>query len=160
MFDATVLWDRAHLAAWREEVRRKGKVLVFTNGCFDLVHVGHVRLLEAAAREGDVLLVALNSDASVRRLKGPSRPIVPLEERAEVIGAIRWVDRVAAFEEDTPYELIRLVQPDILVKGGDWAPEHVVGKDVVDARGGRVVIVPLVEGRSTTSLLRRFGFRG
>ncbi|MBN1426461.1 D-glycero-beta-D-manno-heptose 1-phosphate adenylyltransferase [Candidatus Fermentibacteria bacterium] len=147
------LWDRADLACWREALRVRGRTLVFTNGCFDILHIGHVRLLEAAAKLGDTLLVALNSDDSVRRLKGLSRPVVTLEERAETLAALRWVDRVAAFAEDTPLEIITLLRPNILVKGGDWSPDRVVGREVVEASGGRVVIIPLVENRSTSSLL-------
>ncbi|MCU0612789.1 MAG: D-glycero-beta-D-manno-heptose 1-phosphate adenylyltransferase [Candidatus Eisenbacteria bacterium] len=147
------LWDRPALLAWREGLRVQGHALVFTNGCFDILHVGHVRLLATAASLGSRLLVAVNSDESVRRLKGSGRPVVPLAERAETLAALRCVDRVAAFDEDTPLELISLLNPDVLVKGGDWSPDRVVGRDVVEARGGRVVIIPLVAGRSSTRLV-------
>lgn len=155
MCTTTELFDRQALLAWRQELRARGMKLVFTNGCFDLLHVGHVRLLREARALGDGLVVALNSDESVRRLKGPGRPLVPLEERAEVIAAIRWVDRVTAFAEDTPLALISLLEPDVLVKGSDWAPSSIVGREVVEGRGGKVVVVPVVPGRSTTLLLER-----
>lgn len=155
MCETIELWDRADLLAWRERMRAHGKKLVFTNGCFDILHLGHIRLLHQAASLGDALLVALNSDDSVMRLKGPSRPVVPLAERAETVAALRCVGRVTAFAEDTPLELITVVKPDILVKGGDWAPDRVVGREVVEAGGGRVVIIPLVEGRSTSALLEK-----
>jgi D-beta-D-heptose 7-phosphate kinase/D-beta-D-heptose 1-phosphate adenosyltransferase len=128
---------------------------VFTNGCFDVLHAGHVRYLAAARGEGDLLVVGLNDDASVRRLKGAPRPIHPLEDRAEVLSALSMVDHVVAFSEDTPEALIRELLPDVLVKGADWAAKGVVGSDVVTARGGRVVLVPLLEGRSTTATLER-----
>jgi rfaE bifunctional protein nucleotidyltransferase chain/domain len=155
----TTLWDRKSLLSWRKTLKRKGLRLVFTNGCFDVLHVGHVRLLEEAASLGDCLLVALNSDESVRRLKGPDRPFTVLEERAEIIAALRSVQRVTAFNEDTPYALIELIRPDVLVKGGDWSPDDVVGKDIVEASGGSVSIVPLVVGRSTSQLIERIRSR-
>jgi D-beta-D-heptose 7-phosphate kinase/D-beta-D-heptose 1-phosphate adenosyltransferase len=151
----TMLWNRAELVSWRKTLQKEGLRLVFTNGCFDLLHVGHVRLLERAASLGDRLLVALNSDESVRRLKGTERPFTLLEERAEIVTALRSVDRITAFGEDTPYELIKLVRPDVLVKGGDWLPDEVVGKDIVEADGGVVEIIPLVPGRSTSELIRK-----
>jgi D-beta-D-heptose 7-phosphate kinase/D-beta-D-heptose 1-phosphate adenosyltransferase len=134
---------------------RDGRRLVFTNGCFDLVHAGHVRSLAAARAAGDLLVVALNDDASVRRLKGPSRPLVPQDARAEVIAALEMVDYVTFFGEDTPARLIASLEPDVLVKGGDWAPEHVVGRETVEARGGRVLIVPTAPGFSTSALVER-----
>jgi D-beta-D-heptose 7-phosphate kinase/D-beta-D-heptose 1-phosphate adenosyltransferase len=149
------LLDRAALAARLAPSRAAGHRLVFTNGCFDLLHAGHVRLLAAARAFGDLLVVGVNSDASVRRLKGPDRPVLGLEERAELLAALRPVDVVAAFEEDTPLELIRCVRPHVLVKGGDWSRDQVVGREVVEAAGGRVEIVQLVTGQSTTALLRR-----
>ena len=147
------LWDRDDLVSWRKALKEEGLRLVFTNGCFDVLHVGHIRLLEEAALLGDRLLVALNSDESVRRLKGPRRPLTVLEERAEILAAVRFVDRVVAFGEDTPYELIELVRPDVLVKGGDWSLEKVVGRSIVEANGGSVSIVPLVAGRSSSRLI-------
>jgi D-beta-D-heptose 7-phosphate kinase/D-beta-D-heptose 1-phosphate adenosyltransferase len=144
---------QARVAAWRAQ----GLTVGFTNGCFDLLHPGHVSLLAQAAGACDRLIVALNSDASVRRLKGDTRPIQPLAARARVIGALRGVDLVMAFEEDTPLALIEALQPDVLVKGADYREDQVVGADVVKARGGRVVLAGLVEGESTSALARRAG---
>ncbi|MEB2284013.1 MAG: D-glycero-beta-D-manno-heptose 1-phosphate adenylyltransferase [Polyangiaceae bacterium UTPRO1] len=149
--------DRAAAAAKAEEARRARQRVVFTNGCFDILHVGHVRYLAAARESGDLLVVGLNSDASVRRLhKGPERPLVPEAARAEVVAALAAVDWVTIFDEDTPADLIAAIQPDVLVKGADWAPDRVVGREIVEARGGRVVLVPLVAGFSTTSLIERW----
>lgn len=136
---------------WRE----KGRKVVFTNGCFDLLHLGHIKLLSAAAALGDKLVVGLNSDASVARLKGDSRPILPVEERAGVLSALEFVDTVVIFDQDTPLEVIRVLTPDILVKGGDYTRDTVVGADIVEAAGGRVAIVPLMAGKSTTSLIAK-----
>jgi len=136
-------------------LRRTGKRIVFTNGCFDLIHPGHVRYLRAAKRLGDVLVVALNSDASVRRLKGAGRPLVPQRDRCEVMAALEMVDYVTVFGNDTPYRLIKLLQPDVLVKGGDWTPDQIVGADVVRARGGTVRSLPFAPGYSTTRLVER-----
>lgn len=148
--------DRATAAAKADEARRAGKRVVFTNGCFDLLHVGHVRYLAAARDAGDLLVVGVNSDASVRRLsKGPERPLVAEAARAEVLAALAAVDWVTVFDEDTPAELIAAILPDVLVKGADWAPDRVVGREIVEARGGRVVLVPVVEGFSTTALVER-----
>ena len=141
----------AELERWRAA----GETLVFTNGVFDLVHRGHVEYLEEARALGDRLVVGLNSDASVRRLKGPERPMVPERERAEVLAALACVDRVAIFDDDTPERLIHEVRPDVLVKGGDWALSAIVGREFVEARGGRVVAVLLREGLSTTALVAR-----
>lgn len=129
--------------------------LVFTNGCFDLLHRGHVELLIAARAHGDRLVVGLNSDDSVRRLKGPGRPLTPAADRAVCLAALEAVDGVVLFDEDTPAELIEALQPDVVVKGGDYTPDRVVGRETVEARGGRVVIVPLLAGRSTSDLLAR-----
>lgn len=129
--------------------------IVFTNGCFDILHVGHIRYLQEAAKLGDVLIIGLNSDNSVKRLKGPERPINSELERAEMLGALGFVDYVAIFEEDTPLELIKKIQPDVLVKGGDYSNEYVVGTDVVEARGGKLVLIPFVEGKSTTNIIER-----
>jgi len=138
-------------AAWRAAGRR----VVLTNGCFDLLHAGHVALLEAARREGDVLVVAINSDASVRRLKGAGRPLVPEPERAEALSALEAVDRVVAYDQDTPLAVVKALLPDVLVKGADWAEDAIVGRAEVESAGGRVVRVGLVPGRSTTSLVER-----
>ncbi|MCS6790582.1 MAG: D-glycero-beta-D-manno-heptose 1-phosphate adenylyltransferase [Bacteroidia bacterium] len=129
--------------------------IVFTNGCFDILHLGHVSYLEEAARLGDVLIVGLNSDESVRRLKGSQRPLLPQEARARILAALEFVDAVVIFEEDTPLRLIEKIAPDILVKGGDYTPDTVVGASFVQSLGGEVVILPLIEGYSTTQLLRK-----
>jgi D-beta-D-heptose 7-phosphate kinase/D-beta-D-heptose 1-phosphate adenosyltransferase len=134
--------------------------IVFTNGCFDLLHRGHVEYLAAARQLGDVLVVGLNSDASVRRLKGPDRPINPEGDRAAVLDALRAVDFVTIFEEDTPAALIEAVQPNVLVKGADYTEDRIVGADIVRRRGGRVVIVPLLGGRSTSGLIARIRRQG
>jgi len=138
-----------------ERLRRAGMRIVFTNGCFDLIHPGHVRYLRAAKRLGDVLVVALNSDSSVRRLKGPGRPLVAQGDRCEVVAALEMVDYVTVFSADTPYELIQALAPDVLVKGGDWKPDQIVGADLVRARGGTVRSLPFVRGYSTSTLVRK-----
>lgn len=136
--------------------RRHGRTIVFTNGVFDLLHPGHVRYLQAARACGDVLVVGVNSDRSVRTLgKAPGRPIHPEHERAEVVSALAAVDAVVIFDEDTPHALVSALQPDVLAKGADWAADAIVGRDVVEARGGRVVRIPLIEGHSTTGIVRR-----
>jgi D-beta-D-heptose 7-phosphate kinase/D-beta-D-heptose 1-phosphate adenosyltransferase len=145
----------AELAREREAWKAEGRRVVFTNGCFDLLHAGHLALLEAARGQGDVLIVAINSDASVRGLKGPGRPVVPEQERAEVLEALESVDRVVIYDEPTPLETIRVLVPDVLVKGADWAEDKVVGREVVEAAGGRVVRVELLPGQSTSALLER-----
>lgn len=147
-------WDEGR--AWR--ARLDGS-LVFTNGVFDLLHPGHVDVLTAARREGDALVVGLNSDASVRRLKGPERPVRSEAERAYVLAALAAVDAVIVFDEDTPLELIRALEPDVIVKGGDYTEATVVGAPDVRARGGRVVIVPITPGHSTTSTIARLRAR-
>jgi D-beta-D-heptose 7-phosphate kinase/D-beta-D-heptose 1-phosphate adenosyltransferase len=152
--------SRQHLLAEVHRRRLAGQTVVFTNGCFDLLHPGHVRLLREAAGMGDFLVVGLNSDASVRRLKGPSRPLNPALARAEVLSALEAVDAVTVFDEDTPLELITAIRPDVLVKGGDYRPEQVVGRAEVSEAGGRLVLVPLVEGHSTTTMVRRARERG
>ena len=139
----------------RRAWRGSGCTVVLTNGCFDLLHPGHVALLEAARREGDVLVVAVNSDASVRGLKGTGRPLVPQAERAEVLLALEPVDRVVVYDDPTPLSVIEALLPDVLVKGADWAEDAIVGRPEVEAAGGRVVRVPLVGGRSTTALVDR-----
>jgi rfaE bifunctional protein nucleotidyltransferase chain/domain len=136
-------------------VRAAGGLVVFTNGVFDLLHPGHVRYLRAARDLGDALVVGVNSDRSVRANKGPERPINPEAERAEVLAALACVDAAVIFDEDTPYGLITRLQPDMLVKGADWGEHEIVGRDVVEARGGRVVRVPLAQGFSTTALIER-----
>jgi rfaE bifunctional protein nucleotidyltransferase chain/domain len=146
---------RADISARVGALRAQNVRIVFTNGCFDLVHAGHVEYLYAAKRAGNVLIVGLNSDASVARAKGPGRPTVPQSERAEVIAALEMVDLVTIFDEDTPLELIKSVRPDVLVKGADWAYDEVVGRVEVEAGGGQVLLVPLRQGVSTTALVER-----
>lgn len=146
----------ARLAPLLEEARRRKRRIVFTNGCFDLMHVGHTRYLEEAKALGDVLVVGVNTDASVRTLnKAPDRPIVPDAQRAEVIAALGCVDYVVLFAEPDPGNLIAAVQPDVLVKGGDWKPDQIVGREIVEARGGAVKTIPLVPGHSTTAMIHR-----
>jgi rfaE bifunctional protein nucleotidyltransferase chain/domain len=146
------IYSREELIAARAEWKRQGKTVVFTNGCYDLLHPGHIRLLEAARSLGDVLILALNSDASVRRIKGPGRPLVPQQDRADLAAALAAVDAVTLFAEDTPRELIAAVLPDILVKGADWA-HWVAGREEVEAAGGKVVTLPLEPGYSTTGIV-------
>jgi D-beta-D-heptose 7-phosphate kinase/D-beta-D-heptose 1-phosphate adenosyltransferase len=134
-------------------LKRKGKRIVFTNGCFDLLHIGHVRYLEKAKALGDVLVVGVNSDSSVRKLKGPRRPILPEQERAEILSGLGCVDYVALFDEINPLKLITSLKPNVLVKGGDWTKEQTVGKEVVERSGGEVIILPFVKGASTSNLI-------
>jgi D-beta-D-heptose 7-phosphate kinase/D-beta-D-heptose 1-phosphate adenosyltransferase len=136
-------------------LRQAGKSIVFTNGVYDLLHPGHVRYLQAARALGDALIVGVNSDRSVRANKGPDRPVNPEGERAEVIAALSCVDAAIVFDEDTPHAIISRLQPDVLVKGADWAEDAIVGRDVVEARGGRVVRMPVEQGFSTTDLIGR-----
>jgi D-glycero-beta-D-manno-heptose 1-phosphate adenylyltransferase len=142
-------------AAFVESHRAAGSRIVFTNGVFDLLHPGHVRYLVAARAEGDILIVGLNSDRSVRANKGPDRPITPDRERAEIVAALAVVDAVVMFDEDTPAEIIRRLQPDVLVKGADWAADAIVGRDTVEARGGRVVRIDLEPGWSTSGIMEK-----
>ena len=144
--------DGASLA---RELRAQGKRIVFTNGVFDILHPGHVRYLQQARDLGDALIVGLNADASVRRNKGPRRPINPQEERAEILEALQSVDAVVLFEQDTPAEIIAAIQPDVLVKGADGAADAIVGRETVEARGGRVVRMPVEQGFSTTEIVER-----
>jgi len=132
-----------------------GLRLVFTNGCFDLLHPGHVDYLQRARELGDRLILGLNSDASVQRIKGDKRPIVSEMDRARVLSGLACIDHVIIFNEDTPYELIRAVQPDVLVKGGDWPVERIVGRDIVTERGGKVLSIPVLPGYSTTGIIER-----
>lgn len=145
----------AFLPVLSEELHRKEARIVFTNGVFDLLHPGHIQYLDAASKLGSYLIVGLNSDESVRRIKGPLRPVMKLEERLEVLAALECVRFVTWFDEDTPAETIRLVKPDILVKGGDWQPESIIGKDFVESYGGRVLSLPFLSGYSTTSILQK-----
>lgn len=141
------------LVTQRRGWRAAGRRVVLANGCFDILHPGHVALLEAARREGELLVVAINSDASVARLKGAGRPLVPEAERAEALLALESVDQVVIYDEATPLEVVRALAPDVLVKGADWAADAIVGRAEVEAAGGRVVRVPLVPGRSTSALV-------
>ena len=141
--------------AFFEAHPQRPKTLCFTNGCFDLLHPGHVKYLEDVRALGDFLVVGLNSDASVARLKGPSRPLQDEEARAMILLGLRSVDAVIRFDEDTPFELITALQPDVLAKGGDYTPETVVGKELVEARGGRLVLVPFLPGHSSSTIVER-----
>ena len=145
--------EREDLRKILEGLRRDGKRIVFTNGCFDLLHIGHLRYLEEAKGLGDILVIGVNSDSSVRRLKGPERPVLPLEERMELLSGFECVDYVTSFDETTPLELITLLQPHVLVKGGDWGKEAIVGREVVEGSGGEVAVLPFVEGNSTSNLI-------
>lgn len=136
-------------------LKKGGKKIVFTNGCFDFLHVGHVRYLKAARAQGDVLVVGVNSDGSVRQIKGPRRPVVPEDERAEVLASLACVDFVTLFDEPDPAMIIRFLMPDVLVKGADWAKDAIVGRDIVEGAGGRVVRIPLTEGVSTSGLIEK-----
>ncbi len=144
----------AEMRAERDRLHAEGRTLVFTNGCFDILHRGHADYLAFARSQGDALIVGLNSDASVRRAKGPTRPVNPEQDRAYVLGSLRAVDFVVIFEEDEPRDLIAQILPDVLVKGKDWA-HYVSGRDIVEANGGRVVLAEMVEGRSTTATIER-----
>ena len=141
------------LAPLLADFQKSGKKIVFTNGCFDLLHPGHVSYLAAARALGDLLVIGLNSDVSVRRLKGEKRPILPEEARSQLLAALACVDYVTIFAEDDPYQLIYLLQPDILVKGGDWDTDSIVGRDLVEARGGKVYSLPFVDEYSTTAIV-------
>lgn len=149
----TKITDLDSLRKIRLRLKRQGKKVVFTNGCFDLLHVGHIRLFHEAKRMGDVLVVALNDDASVRKVKGPSKPLFPLAERFEVLEAIEDIDYLVSFPEETPRKIIACLLPDILVKGGDWKPAEVVGRKEVEKAGGEVVIVPYLVGHSGTAII-------
>jgi len=145
-------FTRAQVVAARAEWKRAGKKVVFTNGCYDVLHPGHVRLLEKARSLGDILILALNTDSSVQRLKGPNRPLLSESERAEVASALEAVDAVTFFDEDTPRELIAAVLPDVLIKGADWA-HFIAGREEVEAAGGQVLALPLEPGYSTTNIV-------
>ncbi len=147
--------SQAGVAAFVAKRRAEGRRIGFTNGVFDLLHPGHIRYLEAARLLADILVVGLNADQSVRRNKGPARPINRQEERAEVVAALACVDAVVIFEEDTPDAVIKLVRPDVLVKGADWPADQIVGRDTVEAGGGRVVLIPVEQGYSTTAILEK-----
>lgn len=147
--------ERERIGLLCQELRAEGKKVVFTNGCFDLIHRGHVEYLYFARKQGDVLVVGINSDESVRRLKGKGRPLSSLTDRMYVLASLEPVDFVVPFEEDTPYELIKDVLPDVLVKGRDYRPDEVVGRDIVEGRGGKLVLADYLEGYSTSGLIRK-----
>jgi rfaE bifunctional protein nucleotidyltransferase chain/domain len=148
------IYTREQLIALRTDWKRAGKKVVFTNGCYDVLHPGHIRLLEAARTLGDVLILALNTDASVQRLKGPTRPLISQDQRAELTSALAAVDAVTFFDEDTPRELIAAVLPDVLIKGADWT-HFIAGREEVEASGGKVLALPLEPGYSTTGILEQ-----
>ena len=148
------IYTREQLITLRAEWKRAGKRVVFTNGCYDVLHPGHIRLLESARSLGDVLILALNTDASVQRLKGPTRPLISEDQRAELASALAAVDAVTFFNEDTPRELIAAVLPDVLIKGADWT-HFIAGREEVEAAGGKVLALPLEPGYSTTGILEQ-----
>ena len=143
------------LAAIVAHLKREGKRVVFTNGCFDLIHVGHTRYLEAARGKGDCLVVAVNSDRSVSRIKGKQRPIVALAERMEIVAGFQFIDYVTSFDDPDPYRIIKALKPNVLVKGGDWSIDRIVGKEIVEADGGNILTIPVIEGRSTSSIIEK-----
>ncbi|HWP24178.1 MAG TPA: D-glycero-beta-D-manno-heptose 1-phosphate adenylyltransferase [Candidatus Binatia bacterium] len=149
------LKSAAEVVAVAAEARRRGKRVVFTNGCFDVLHRGHVHLLRQARALGDLLIVGLNSDRSITAIKGPGRPIMDETSRVELIAAMEMVDYLVVFDEADPYKLIEAIKPDVLAKGGDWPMDQVVGADVVEKSGGRVVLIPYLEGFSTTKIIER-----
>lgn len=157
---------RQRILTWREAadyarvLQSAGKTVVFTNGVFDLLHPGHVRYLQQARRLGDALVVGVNADESVRRNKGPGRPLNPAAERAELLAALDCVDATVIFADDTPADVIRAIQPDVLVKGADWPADQIVGRDTVEARGGRVVLMDVAEGYSSTSIIEKIRAAG
>ena len=155
VYESDKIIDLQPLVRLVEESRKNGRITVFTNGCFDILHMGHTSFLQKARQLGDVLIVGLNSDDSVRRLKGPHRPIIPLRERAVILSSVAGVDYITVFDEDTPINLIRSLKPDILVKGDDYKKEEVVGREIVESYGGRVELIPLVKGVSTTKIIER-----
>jgi D-beta-D-heptose 7-phosphate kinase/D-beta-D-heptose 1-phosphate adenosyltransferase len=145
--------EKEDLCEILKRLKAEGKRIVFTNGCFDLLHIGHLRYLEKAKTLGDILVVGVNSDASVQGLKGPGRPVLPLEERMELLSGLECVDYVVSFDESAPLKLITVLKPHLLVKGGDWSTETIVGKEVVESLGGEVVALPFIEGNSTSHLI-------
>ncbi len=139
----------------RKRLREEGKKVVFTNGCFDIIHKGHIHLLKRAKKLGDVLIVGLNSDSSIRRIKGKGRPIFSEKDRAFVLSSVDAVDYIVIFDEDTPLKLIKAIEPDVLVKGSDWKKNSIVGREIVESLGGRVVRIPVLKGFSTTSIIKK-----
>ncbi|MDD5455275.1 MAG: D-glycero-beta-D-manno-heptose 1-phosphate adenylyltransferase [Candidatus Ratteibacteria bacterium] len=155
MNDAKIIKNVNLLRARLLEEKKKNKKIVFTNGCFDIIHRGHITLLKKAKSEGDLLVVAINSDESVKKLKGKNRPLFSAEERAEILASFRMVDFVTVFDEENPHKIISELKPDVLVKGGDWTIETVIGRDILESNGGRVVIVPQVKGHSTSKIIEK-----
>jgi len=149
------LKSRDEIASLAEQARQDGKTIVFTNGCFDLLHRGHVHVLRQARASGDLLIVGINSDRSVRSIKGATRPILPEIDRVELIAAMEMVDYVVLFDEPDPYQLIAVIKPRVLAKGGDWGGEKIIGADIVERDGGRVTVIPYLKGHSTTALIER-----
>jgi len=148
-----VIFSRKKLIEEVKKIKKSGKKVVFTNGCYDLLHVGHIRLLQSARKKGDVLIVAINSDASVRRIKGEKRPLINQKERAETLSGLECVDIVSVFNEDDPFNIIKDILPDVLVKGGDWPLNKIIGSDIVIKNGGRVMNIKYQAGKSTTNLV-------
>lgn len=149
------LKSRDEIASLADQARQDGKTIVFTNGCFDLLHRGHVHVLRQARASGDLLIVGINSDRSVRSIKGATRPILPEIDRVELIAAMEMVDYVVLFDEPDPYQLIAVIKPRVLAKGGDWGGEKIIGADIVERDGGRVTVIPYLKGHSTTALIER-----
>ena len=143
------------IAAIAAEAKKNGRSVVFTNGCFDLLHRGHVHILRQAKAAGDILIVGMNSDRSVKSIKGPTRPILPETDRVELIAAMEMVDYVVLFDESDPYQLIAAIKPNVLAKGGDWSADKIVGSDIVERNGGRVAVIPYLKGFSTTEIIER-----
>ncbi|MFP4466249.1 MAG: D-glycero-beta-D-manno-heptose 1-phosphate adenylyltransferase [Candidatus Goldiibacteriota bacterium] len=150
-----VFFLRRELLREIKKQKRRGKTIVFTNGCYDIIHIGHIRLLKKAAKLGGFLVVALNSDSSVRKIKGKGRPLIPWKERAELLASFYFVDAVAVFNEPDPYNIIKDIEPDVLVKGGDWKIKDIIGSDIVRARGGKVKSIKYEKGRSTTNIIKK-----
>lgn len=150
-----VIFDRKKLVKKVNALKKKGKKIVFTNGCYDLIHAGHVKFLQKAKKLGDILILAINSDSSVRRIKGPKRPVMPEHERAEVLAALECVDIVTIFHENDPFNIVKDIVPDVLVKGGDWKMGTIIGADIVEAAGGRTTNIKYEKGNSTTGIIER-----
>ncbi|HDQ03020.1 MAG TPA: D-glycero-beta-D-manno-heptose 1-phosphate adenylyltransferase [Deltaproteobacteria bacterium] len=145
--------ERNELKKKTDALKREGKKIAFTNGCFDILHVGHVRYLRQAKQTADILILALNSDSSVKKIKGEKRPLVNQEERAEIVAALEFIDFVTIFDEQTPLELINLLKPDVLIKGGDWTEEQIVGREEIAQWGGKLVVIPEIKDKSTTNIV-------
>ena len=147
--------NREQLDTVVARLKSEGRKIVFTNGCFDIIHIGHIRYLKQASELGDVLIVGVNSDSSVRSFKGTGRPVIPENERVEIVAALQYVDYVTLFSEETPYELIKRIVPDILVKGGDWPVDEIVGSDIVEKNGGKVLSLPFHPGKSSSDIIEK-----